>query len=344
MISLHALTPVATIKVGASPEEIHAMADGSAAVLVNWFAKSLMMIDAARHAMIEMLDIYATGPRLRSISVAGRKLMRLIALAALVLAVAGPALAAEKAWDEIRVLLYGEQLLLSGNGVIAIDAPYRTVNDSRTELGARVAAPEGTALSEVTLVLDENPMPVSAVFRFAEPMPRFHFDVTMRLNGPTPMHVVARTADGRLFVSETFVKTTGQGACAAPPGTDPELALATLGKMQIELVGRVSTLADGLRPLDPGALLNTLDVAIDHPSHSGMQMNQMTLLFTPMRYVETLKIDLDGAGYLEMTGSISLSENPKVGITIPARAGSVEVTMTDTDGTVSKAQQSLTGY
>lgn len=269
--------------------------------------------------------------------------MRQLALAAF-FAAACPALAAGEAWDDISHSLFGGQMLLSGDSVIAIDAPYRTPNDSRAELGAHVAAPEGVAISEVTLVLDENPMPVSAVFRFDDPLPRFEFDITTRVNGPTPLHVVARTTDGRLFVAESFVKTTGQGACSAPPGTDPELALATLGQMQIELVGRLTTWADGLGPLDLGSQLNKLDVSIDHPSHSGMQMDQITLLFTPMRYVETVDVDLDGAGYLEVTGSISLAENPKVSISVPAQARLVEVTMTDTDGTVTHAKKSLTGY
>lgn len=271
--------------------------------------------------------------------------MRLHLAAAICTTLCAPAFAANETWDSIRQELYGEQFLLDGTGIIAIDAPYRTPEDARANLAAHIVAPRDTEISEVTIVLDENPMPVSAVFRFEKPLPRFFFDVTMRVNGPTPMHVVARTSDGRLFVSETFVKTTGQGACAAPPGTDPELALKTLGEMQIELAGRVTVgTGDALDPLNPGSWLNELQLDLDHPQHSGMQMDQITLLFTPMRYIENLNIDLDGAGYVEMTGSISLSENPTVSLSVPSEAQSVDVTMTDTSGTVSEAHKDLTGY
>lgn len=271
--------------------------------------------------------------------------MRRLVLTALVAALATPALAAGEAWESISEELYGDQYLIDGKGVIAIDAPYRTPIDARADLAAHVVAPEGTDLAEVTLVLDENPMPVSAVFRFERPLPRFYFDVTMRVNGPTPMHVVARTTDGRLFVAESFVKTTGQGACSAPPGTDPELALKTLGEMQIDLAGRVTFGTGGaLESLGAGTWQNEIEIDLDHPQHSGMQMDQITLLFTPMRYVETLDIDLDGAGYVEITGSISLSENPRVGLSVPSGSQSVDVTMTDTSGTVSHARQDLTGY
>ena len=63
-----------------------------------------------------------------------------------------------------------------------------------------------------------------------------------------------------------------------------------------------------------------------------------------MRYVETLDVDLDGAGYVEMTGSISLSENPRIGMSVPGKTQTVGVTMTDTDGTVTHAQKSVEGY
>lgn len=266
------------------------------------------------------------------------------ALISIAIGAAGfPALAANDAWDSIRTQLYGEQVLLNGHRVIAIDAPYRTYDDARTDLAADIAAPEGTLVSKVTVVLDENPMPVSAVFALETPLPRFYFDLTMRVNGPTPMHVLAETTDGRVFVSETFVKTSGQGACAAPPGTDPAEALATLGQMDIHLADGVV----GMHAAQASILetrLNRLDVDISHPSHSGMQMDQISLLFIPLRYVEQVDIALDGMGYVEMTGSISLSEDPRVGLSVPQTTQSVDVTMTDTDGTVATAHKTLPGF
>lgn len=73
-------------------------------------------------------------------------------------------------------------------------------------------------------------------------------------------------------------------------------------------------------------------------------MDQISLLFVPMRYVETVDIGLDGAGYVSVTGSISLSENPRIGISVPGGAQSVDVMMKDTDGTVSNLHKDLTGY
>ena len=244
-------------------------------------------------------------------------------------------------WDLIRDELYDARPLQDGSHLIAIDAPARTFDDARTVIAAHVVAPAGLQLGEVTLVLDENPMPVSAVFALDTPQDSFFFDVTMRVNGPTPLHVVAETTDGRLWLAESFVKPSGQGACAAPPGTDPAVALATLGDMDLA-VGDLPGAAGMLERLS--ARTRKLDVDISHPSHSGMQMDQISLLYIPMRYVEDLQVDLDGAGYVGVTGSISLSENPRMGLSVPARTQSVDVTMTDTEGTVTRAHKRLAGF
>ena len=253
-----------------------------------------------------------------------------------------PAIASD-AWDSVKSELYGDRVVHDGSHLIAIDAPYRTRNDSRTQIAAQIVAPRGLRVGKVTVILDDNPMPVSAVFALDDPQASFYFDVTMRVNGPTPLHVVAETTDGQLFVAETFVKTSGQGACAAPPGSDPVAALATLGNMTLEVGDTVPVMSAGaLANLE--ARLRKLDVDIQHPSHSGMQMDQISLLFIPLRYVETVEIDLDGGGYVDVTGSISVSENPRISLSVPGSAQSVDVTMTDTDGTVSHAHKRIAGF
>ncbi|MGB0905078.1 MAG: thiosulfate oxidation carrier protein SoxY, partial [Mangrovicoccus sp.] len=219
--------------------------------------------------------------------------------------------------------------------------PYRTSDDARTHIGAKVTAPQGQLLSKVWLVLDENPMPVSAVFAFDRPLPQFSFDATMRINGPTPLHVIAQTSNGALFMAEGHVKTSGQGACAAPPGTDPEEALATLGDMLLQF-DEAGSLTGKLREM--AGLDQRLSVDIQHPSHSGMQMDQISLLFIPMRYVDNLDIELDGQGYVDITGSISLSENPALSLSVPADTARAKVTLHDTDGTSRSAEIARPGY
>ena len=117
------------------------------------------------------------------------------------------------------------------------------------------------------------------------------------------------------------------------------MALATLGDMTIgisqdagqDLLGRLS-----------GQMQMSLDIS--HPSHSGLQMDQITLLFIPMRYVDDVKVDLDGQNYVDVTGSISLSENPELKLSIPSATRSIDVQLTDTDGTVTTASRRLADF
>ncbi|MEJ8475630.1 quinoprotein dehydrogenase-associated SoxYZ-like carrier [Roseibium algae] len=256
-----------------------------------------------------------------------------------------PVFAEANTWQDLRDELYDGRFMAKSDAVLSLDAPYRTTDDARTNMSVRMAAPQGQTFRSVSLILDDNPMPVSAQIAFADPISTFEFTATMRVNGPTPVHAVAELSNGQLYVAETFVKTSGTGACSAPPGTDPIEALATLGQMELAIRQAnpdTATLVSTLRR-DANSVLD-LEVSIKHPSHSGMQMNQISLLYIPARYVETLQLNLNGAPFATMTGSISLSENPQVTVSVPSGTNRVKAILTDTDGTVTEAERSLADY
>ena len=90
---------------------------------------------------------------------------------------------------------------------------------------------------------------------------------------------------------------------------------------------------DKTTPLQSGGETGRLvQLDMDHPSHSGMQMDQITLLFIPARYVDTIEVKRDGQPMFTMTGSISFSENPAIRFEVPDDALGVGVKMTDTEG------------
>ncbi len=268
-----------------------------------------------------------------------RKAISYIALAAAaILAQPGIATAGE-AWDDIRDILFEDRAVQVASAAdVTLMVPYRTSDDGRTQMGARVAAPAGAQIDKVYLVIDENPMPVSAVFDMQQPTDSFYFDMTFRLNGPSGVHLVMETDDGQLYVREAFAKTSGQGACAAPPGTDPKIALKTLGQMDLALVENGTTPASRLVALSKNtqpAVAEPAKVRIDfdHPSHSGLQKDQITLLYLPARFIETVEVStVDQQPLFTMTGSISLSEDPALSIELPQGAGGLAVRMTDTEG------------
>ncbi|WP_428541079.1 quinoprotein dehydrogenase-associated SoxYZ-like carrier [Profundibacter sp.] len=246
---------------------------------------------------------------------------------------------AGEAWDDISPLMFDEdrEVTIANAETVTLRTPYRATDDRRVLMGASVALPDGQLIDKVYLVIDDNPMPVSAVFEMQRPTGDFTFDMTMRLNGPSGIHLVVETTDGQLLVSEGFTKTSGLGACAAPPVNDPAIALKTLGQMKLALAPanpvnaqtRLVSLANGTKA-GPQPVKAT--VAFSHPSHSGLQMNQITLLYLPARFIETVKFATDDAPMFTMTGSISISEDPALSVVLPAGSGTLSVDMVDTDG------------
>lgn len=246
-----------------------------------------------------------------------------------------PPLWAQEAWLDIKDVLFENRPLTPAGRMILAEVPTRTPNDLRTHLSAFVQAPPNEYLGKIWLIIDNNPMPVSAVFDLDRPLPWFYFDTTMRINMQSPVHIVFETTSGALYVAQYHVKTSGTGACAAPPGTDPEKALATLGQMDL---GITSLNPSDIRAKRQARNNARLDIHLNHPSHSGLQKDQITLLFIPFRYVEHLDIKLDDMPYVRVEGSISLSENPQISISIPQTATNVTVSLQDTEGTKTNAQ------
>jgi len=229
---------------------------------------------------------------------------------------------AQAAWPSIRADLYAARSVEPGAGLVTLSAPDRAADDRAVPMRIEARLPFGAVITRMTLVIDENPMPVSAVVDFIEPTRAAAFDFTMRLNGPSPVRAIIEADDGRLYMAETMVKTSGLGACAAPPVTNATAALATLGQMALS--------ADAAGAPDP----DRVRLSISHPSYSGLQMDQITLLYRPARFIETLEVWADETPLFTVTGSISLSENPQIAFDRPHAAQALRVRLTDTDGAV----------
>lgn len=232
------------------------------------------------------------------------------------------------AWSDLGPQIFGERAVEPAGEAVTLEAPYRAANDARVPVEIRATAP-GSPIVSVSVVIDGNPMPVAAVFDLAEPQERVRLGLDLRFNGPSPVRAVIETADGRLLMAEGFVKTSGLGTCSAPPVGDPDAAIAAIGGMEARLVGSSSA--------EP-----VVELAMAHPQHTGMQMDQVTLHYILARYVDRVAVAADGTPLFSMRGSISLSEDPAIRFALPgADTARVSVRMEDTEGTVVERALSL---
>lgn len=229
-------------------------------------------------------------------------------------------------WPDLKAEIYGDATLLPGEGVVSLEAPFRSQNDAEVPVSVEARLLDGRGIRSVTLIIDENPMPVSAVWRFDQPRQNVRLGANMRFNGPSPLRAVIEATDGQRYITSSLVKTSGLGACSAPPVGDPDAALATIGQMELFDQTPASRAVPNLRKAR---------LEMRHPQHTGMQMDQITLHFILARYVDEVEVWAGADKLFTLEGSISLSEDPEIEFDFPNNgADALRIRMHDTSDTV----------
>jgi sulfur-oxidizing protein SoxY len=241
------------------------------------------------------------------------------ATTALVLPVTSlPAHAAEDeaTWASLKPDVFGSRTIEDGAGVIKLDAPYRAEDAAIVPIGFEAGLADGRTIKAVTVIVDENPSPVVATFRFGEGRKTVGLSTRVRVNSYSYVRAVAEASDGKLYMTKAFVKASG--GCSAPAGKDPEEAAANVGKMRMATFDK-----DGRREAQ---------VQLRHPNNSGLQSDPVTHLFIPAWFVRDLEVRQGDKTVMSMQGGISISEDPTIRFTVaPGGAGPYEVEAIDTE-------------
>jgi len=243
-----------------------------------------------------------------------------------------PARADDDPWPDIQRDVFDNRQIIEEDGTITLEAPYRAEDAAIVPLTMRMPETVAGDVVSLTLVIDKNPAPVAATFHFGDAAGNGErvLSTRVRIDMYSNVRAVIETNDGKLHMATKFVKASG--GCSAPASKDAEEALANLGKMRIKLFNP-PTLAN--------ATSNTREaqVMIRHPNFSGMQMDQLTHLYTLAKFVQELEIKRGGALVFRMEGGISISENPNFRFTFGAAEDeTLHVTAKDTDGSVFTAK------
>jgi len=242
-------------------------------------------------------------------------------------AAAQPASAAtpEGAWPALAQDVFRGRPLVDGTGLVGIEMPARAEDAAIVPVTLRVTLPHGDArqLRSMTLVIDDNPAPVAATFKFAENAGVSTISTRVRVNSYTDVHAVAELSDGQLYVVKTYVKASG--GCAAPAAKNADEAVATLGQMKFRQFAKRT---DG-----PASTAHEAQIMIRHPNNSGLQRDQVSLLYIPAYFVDELRVWQGDALLFSMEGGISVSEDPNFRFDFrPNGADTFRVEAKDTDG------------
>jgi sulfur-oxidizing protein SoxY len=199
-------------------------------------------------------------------------------------------------WQDVARAVFAGKPVTDNATLLQIDAPPRALDASLVPVTVTVTP--GTRITGLTLIIDDNPAPVAAKFHFGPLADPHELKTRVRVDQYTLIHAVAELPDGSLVSASRFIKAAG--GCSAPGMTDQSLALSRLGRMRM----RFQSAAAGA-PV-------TASLLISHPNFNGMQMNPVTRLYTPARYVQTVTVTEAGQSIFTMQGDISLAEDPSI--------------------------------
>lgn len=248
------------------------------------------------------------------------------AVLAAALAFAGHTASAGTVWDEIKGSVYGDKKIEDGRGLIFLDAPNRPEDMRRVPISVGAAFKDGRTVKTVTFIIDENPTPVVAVFHMGGAREQVSLRSEFRVNAQSDVRAVVEASDGKLYMVSQLVKFAGgQASCSAPPAGDPAEIAANMGKMSFEPI-----VADGVATsIHMGGRIK-----LSHPNHTGMVMDQITLLYTPIKMVSEITVKQGEEQVFTAEGSIALSQDPMIEFDMKrsTSASELEVTMKDTDG------------
>jgi sulfur-oxidizing protein SoxY len=253
---------------------------------------------------------------------------RRLLLAAMAVGAAGRRAAAQAPtqqdpWPPLAAQIFNGRTVQDGATIMAIDAPYRAEDAALVPVAVRSLLPSGDSrrIVGITLVIDENPSPLAAVFSPGPSSELTSLSTRVRVDAYTNLHAVAELSDGQLYATQRFIKAAG--GCSAPAA---KLAADSipLGTMRFR---QFAPAADA----DPDR--HEAQLMIRHPNYSGMQMDQVSRLYVPAHFVKSVRIRQGQDLLLSIESGISISENPSFRFDFrPNGAATFSAEMEDSEG------------
>lgn len=225
----------------------------------------------------------------------------------------------EATWNSIKGDIFKNRPILDGTGLVVLDAPRRAEDAAIVPIGMRVNLPgdDKRTLQSLTLVIDENPAPVAGTFTIGPHAGVTSISTRIRVNSYSYVRAVAELSDGQLYGVKAFVKASG--GCSAPASSNADATRSMLGQMKFRT----------FRP--EASTLPEAQLMLRHPQNSGLQMDQLTRLYIPPFFIDTLKIWQGDDLVVAMEGGIAISEDPNLRFNYkPNGAASFRVEAVDT--------------
>ena len=203
-------------------------------------------------------------------------------------------------WQKLRAGLFQTRPIgNNGNDVIELVAPERAEDAAvvPVSIKTRIAQTPEHYIKAISIILDNNPAPVAAVFHMTPDTGRADIETRVRVEQYTYLRAIVEMNDGALSMSTLYLKASG--GCSTPASRETSGAANNLGKMKL-------TIEENPKLNQPVMA----QLMIRHPNLSGLTMDQVTRLYEPPHYVRRIEVQYAGRPVMTADVDFSISENP----------------------------------
>lgn len=203
-------------------------------------------------------------------------------------------------WQKLRTGLFQLRPISDdGDKLVELIAPERAEDAAvvPVSIKTRIAQTPERYIKTISLILDNNPAPVAAVFHMTPETGRADIETRLRVEQYTHLRAVVEMNDGALSMTTLYLKASG--GCSTPAGKESSGPATNLGKMRL-------TIEENPKMNQPVMA----QLMIRHPNLSGLTMDQITRLYEPPRYVRKIEVAYAGKPVMTADVDFSISENP----------------------------------
>ncbi|MBI3526526.1 MAG: quinoprotein dehydrogenase-associated SoxYZ-like carrier [Betaproteobacteria bacterium] len=253
--------------------------------------------------------------------------LRLAAAGLLAVLAIAPAYANEKAepdpaqspyWGPIRQLMFADRVINpDARDIIRVYLNVRADDASTVPVmvRAQIDQTEKEYIKSIYVIVERNPSPTAGVFHFTPDSGRAQVETRLRFEDYSFVRAVAEMNDGRLYMSQRWVKAAG--GCSAPNGK--KLSESLLGKMKLRFDDEAITYH---KP-------NLVQLMIRHPNESPLAADFVEGQVP--QFVRSVKVTFGGKPVLDAEVDFSLSDNPNFRFFFtPEEKGELKIEVEDT--------------
>ena len=256
-----------------------------------------------------------------------RSWMTGLVLAAIATLAVLPAFANEKAepdpaqsqyWVPLKQLMFGDRVINpDSRDIVRLYLNVRADNASTVPVvvKAQIDQTPEEYIKSIYVIVERNPSPGAGVFHFTPESGRAQVETRLRFEDFSFVRAVAEMNDGRLYMTQRWVKAAG--GCSAPNGQ--KLSESLLGKMKLRFDDETISYH---KP-------NLVQLLIRHPNESPLAADFKE--GDVAQFVRNVKVTYEGKTVLDAEVNFSISDNPNFRFFFtPEEKGQLKIEVEDT--------------